>query len=188
MRELESDEPSRERSNLLCRKVYDRIKRDRFYYALEPASARKSVQRIRSPNEIDALNCATCLDLACLFASMLESAHQPPVIVVTDSQAGAHALGGYKTPDAPYWAANPTLGDLRGAVRRGELVVFETTGAVEARGRTVAAETEEERREGGGMLDYRTAKEAANRLLHLNELELRHFIDVEEVRKQRNNI
>ena len=75
------------------------------------------------------------------------------------------------------WDGAPSLGALRGAVRRGELVLFETTGAVEVRGRTVAAETEAERKEGSDMLDYRTAKSAAARLLD-GDIELQHFIDV----------
>ena len=80
------------------------------------------------------------------------------------------------------WDDAPSLGALRGAVRRGELVLFETTGAVEVRGRTVAAETEAERKEGSDMLDYRTAKSAAARLLE-SDIELQHFIDVRRMRQ-----
>jgi len=81
------------------------------------------------------------------------------------------------------WEGVPSLGTLRGAVRRGELVLFEATGAVEVRGRTVAAETEAERREGNDMLDYRTAKGAAARLLD-SDIELQHFIDVRRMRQR----
>jgi hypothetical protein len=69
-------------------------------------------------------------------------------------------------------------------LRRGELVLFETTGAVEAREGTVAAETEMERREGGYMLDYQTAKNAGIRLMHDN-IELQHFVDVRQLRQLR---
>jgi hypothetical protein len=55
---------------------------------------------------------------------------------------------------------------------------------VEVRGGTVAAETETERKEGGDMLDYRTAKNAAARLLLENDIELQHFIDVRQLRQR----
>jgi hypothetical protein len=70
-------------------------------------------------------------------------------------------------------------------VNRGEIVLFETTGAAEVRGRTVAAETENERKEGGNMLDYRTAKSAAGRLILQNDLELQHYIDVRQLRQRK---
>jgi hypothetical protein len=185
MRDVSLGDPSRVQSDQVCRSLYDRIKKDRFYYTFEPATSRTSVQRIRPPNEIDALNCGTCLDFACMFASMLEAAHEQPVLVVTRSQLGAHAVAGYLAPDAIAWDQPPTLGDLRGAVNRGEIVLFETTGAAEVRGRTVAAETENERKEGGNMLDYRTAKSAAGRLILQNDLELQHYIDVRQLRQRK---
>ena len=165
MRGIDPAEPSRTHSDQICRGLYDRIRRDRFYYTVEPVTSQPAIQRIRSPSEIDALNCGTCLDFACLFASLLEAAHEQPVIVVTRCARGAHAMTGYLTPDAVTWAEPPRLGDIRAALKRGELVLFETTGAVEVRGRPVAAETEAERKEGGDMLDYRTAKDAAIRLV-----------------------
>lgn len=184
MSEIGSPETSRIHSDLICRSLYDRIKRDRFYYTFEPVTSQPVVQRIRPPAEIDALNCGTCLDFACLFGSLLEAAHEQPVIVVTRSSRGAHAVTGYLSPDAVTWDAPPRIGDIRAALKRGELVLFETTGAVEVRGRTVAAETEAERREGGDMLDYRTAKEAANRLILDTGIELQHFVDVRQLRRR----
>jgi hypothetical protein len=184
LRGLESHEPNRTHSDQVCRELYDRIKKDRFYYTFEPAMSQPVVQRIRPPNEIDALNCGTCLDFACMFASLLEAAHERPVVAVTRSVRGAHAVTGYLAPDAVTWDEPPSLGDLRGALRRGEVMLFETTGAVEVRGGTVAAETETERKEGGDMLDYRTAKNAAARLLFENDIELQHFIDVRQLRQR----
>jgi hypothetical protein len=87
------------------------------------------------------------------------------------------------TPDAVFSESAMTLGDLRAAVSRGEVVVFETTGAVEARGRVVGAETMNERKEGNNMLDYRAAKNAAKRLLMENDIELKHFVDVQQARR-----
>ena len=177
---------SRTHTDEICRGLYDRIKKDRFYYTFEPALSQPVAQKIRPPNEIDALNCGTCLDFACMFASLLEAAHEQPIVVVTRSDRGAHALTGYLAPDHVAWDDAPTLGDVRGALRRGEVVLFETTGAVEVRGRTVAAETEMERLESNNMLDYRTAKIAAERLLFSDGIEIQYFIDVLQLRHRRN--
>ena len=184
MGEIGRADASRTRSDQVCRGLYDRIKRDRFYYTFEPVISQPGVQRIRSPTEIGSSKCGTCLDFACLFASLLEAAHEQSVILVIRSSHGAHALTGYLTPDAVTWEASPQVGDIRAALRRGELVLFETTGAVEAREGTVAAETEMERREGGYMLDYQTAKNAGIRLMHDN-IELQHFVDVRQLRQLR---
>jgi hypothetical protein len=54
---------------------------------------------------------------------------------------------------------------------------------VEARGRVVGAETMNERKEGNNMLDYRAAKNAAKRLLMENDIELKHFVDVQQARR-----
>lgn len=183
MREVQSAERSRTHSDRVCRALYDRIKRDRFYYTFEPVISHPTVQRIRTPTEIDALNCGTCLDFACLFAALLEAAHEQPVVLVVDSKYGAHAVTGYLAPDAVTWDEPPRLGDLRAALNRGELILFETTGAVEVRGRTVAAETDAERKEGGDMLDYRTAKNAAARLIADSDIRIRHCVDVRQFRR-----
>jgi hypothetical protein len=183
MRGIDDADPSRTRSDQVCRSLYDRIRRDRFYYTFEPVTSQPLVQRIRTPTEIDALNCGTCLDFACLFASLLESAHEQPVILVTRSAQGAHAVTGYLAPDAVTVDGPARMGDVRAALKRGELVLFETTGAVEVRGRTVGAETEAERKEGGDTLDYRTAKNAATRLILETDIDLQHFVDVHQLRQ-----
>ena len=97
-------------------------------------------------------------------------------------------MAGYVAPDAVFSESPMTLGDLRAAVSRGEIVVFEATGAVEARGQVVGAETMNERKEGKNMLDYITAKSAAKRLVIENAVELRHFVDVQQVRRGVNPI
>lgn len=181
-RMLPASEPGRVRSDSVCRGLYDRISKDRFYYAFEPVLRDPRAQRIRSPREIDAINCGTCIDFACLFASLLEAAHERPVLVVVDTARGAHALAGYVTPDAVR-LPQITLGELRGSLKRGEIVLFETTGAVTAH-KTVAAETEAERQEGDRLLDYRTAKNAGERLLFEPGIELRHFVDVAQARRR----
>ncbi len=185
MREVESSERSRTQSDRVCRAIYDRIKQDRFYYTFEPVISRPTVQKIRTPLELGASYCGTCLDFACLFAALLEAARERPVVVVVHTPAGAHAVTGYLAPDAVTWDGTPRMGDLRAALNRGELILFETTGAVEVREGTVAAETQAERKEGGLMLDYQTAKAAARRVLTDSTTELRHVVDVRRVREGR---
>jgi hypothetical protein len=186
MRGITPSPPNRIHSDQICRGLYDRIKRDHFYYTREPVT-RRPIQRIRSPIEIDALNCGTCLDFACLFASLLEAAHEQPVIVVVQFALGAHAVTGYLAPDAVTWDGPPRIGDIRAALRSGELVLFETTGAVEVRGGTVGAETEADRKEGSDMLDYKTAKTAARELMEDPRwrVELQHWVDVRQLRQLR---
>ena len=185
-RMLASTATGRVQSDTICRELYDRVLKDHFYYTFEPVLAQPNVQKIRTPRDIDALNCGTCIDFACLFASLLEAAHERPVVVVAGAANSVHAIAGYLTHDAIPAAQPMSLGDVRGAVNRGELVLFETTGAVEARGRTVGAETEAERQESGSVLDYRTAKLAAQRFLFRSDIELKHFIDVQQARQLRN--
>ena len=187
MRMLDIPKGSRESSDAVCRLIYDRIKQDRFYYTFEPVLSDPTMQKIRRPQQIGTDSSGTCIDLACFFASMLEAAHENPVLIVIGIGRFRHAVAGYFTPDAIKWTSTIHLGDVRLAIRRGELVVFEATGAVEAiQSVVVAAETELERKEGGRMLDYQTAKQAATRLLTTtNDVELIHFIDVSAERRAR---
>jgi hypothetical protein len=180
---ITTTEASRIQSDAVCRGLYDRVRREAFYYTFEPVLVQTNVQKIRTPAEISALNCGTCIDFACLFASLLECAHERPVIIVVGTTRGAHAITAYVTHDAILGEDPLSLGDVRGAVNRGEIVPFETTGAVEARGRQVGAETETEREEGANMLDYQTAKNAAKRLLLQNDIELKHCVDVQKIRR-----
>jgi len=186
MRTREDLGKSRVASDALCREIYNRIKLERFYYNFEPVLSDPKVQKIRSPEELGTVKSGTCVDLACFFASMLEAAHERPVLIVVGRGAFRHALAGYFTPDAVAGPSRTGLGDIRGSIRRGELVIFEATGAVEAiQQPVVAAETAAERKEGGRMLDYQTAKTAANRLLSEPEIELIQFVDVCETRRAR---
>jgi hypothetical protein len=183
---LASTETGRGQSDTVCRALYDRIKKDHFYYTFEPVLSKPHVQNIRKPKDIATLNCGTCIDFACFFASLLEAAHERPVVIVAKTGQGAHALAGYLTLDAVLGPSPTTLGDLRGAINRGEIVVFETTGAAEVRNRTVGVETKAERKEGNNQLDYQTAKNAGKRFLIQDDLELIHFVDVQQTRQDLN--
>ena len=182
--EVRTGERSRVQSDNVCRGLYDLVKRRGYYYSFEPFSLSTVGQKVRSPLEIDTANSATCLDLVCLFAALLEAARQRPVVLIIRANRGDHAVAGYWAPDAVTWNSQPTLDDLRGALVRRELVLFETTGAVEKRGEPVAAETKAERRKGRDMLDYSTAKDAAERLFRREPVEIRHFLDVKKLRRR----
>jgi hypothetical protein len=186
MRMLANTGTSRLDCDTVCRALYDRIKQEDFYYTFEDVLGDPNSQKIKTPQGIASANGGTCIDLACFFASLLEAAHERPVLIVMDTARGAHALAGYKAPDAVEGPAPMILGDLRGSITRGEIVVLEATGAVAARMHpTVAAETEAERKEGNEKLDYQTAKKAAERLMRQDDVRLRHFIDVEQIRRIR---
>ena len=169
---------SRESSMEICRSLYGSLQRLRIGYEEEPKTGSIEIQVIRTPTQIEAHKTATCLDLACLFASLLEAAGQNPVVVVLDGPGFGHALAGYRTLDEPSWP-NPKLGDLLRAVKLGDAVLFESTGAVEA-DRPVGAETEHERE--GKLLDFMDAKTAAVRMIEKSEIQLRCLADIRSLR------
>lgn len=175
--------PTRKKSMLICRTLYDGIKsRDDFVYDLEPQSMISSKQPIRTARDLDANNSATCIDLACLFASLLESSYQRSVIVVIEGSNIAHALVGYWAPDEPkHSSLSIDMGSIRGAVRRGDLVLFEATGVAQSE-RSVGGETDQERKLGNGRLDFTTSKKSASALLDRSEISLRYLVDVNSLR------
>ncbi|HWM91924.1 MAG TPA: hypothetical protein VN493_14255 [Thermoanaerobaculia bacterium] len=169
----------REGSMEVCGLLYDGIRRHRFGYESEERTGNVSVQRIRSPKQIVAHKTATCIDVACLFASLLEASGQNPLIVVVEGPGFAHALAGYRVRGEPTWD-NRGIGDLRGALARRDAVLFEATGAVEA-DEPVGAEIAGERR--GKLLDFLDAIAAATRMLARPDVNLKHFIDVRTLRE-----
>ncbi|MCZ6821170.1 MAG: hypothetical protein O7G31_17010 [Calditrichaeota bacterium] len=176
-------DPSRKKSMEICRHLYDGLrKREDFVYDLEPQSMMVAQQPIRRAPDLDVNNSATCIDLACLFASLLEAAYQRSVIVVLDGPGYAHALAGYWAPDEPQGHQQLDLGTVRGAVRRGDLVVFEATGVAHSE-KPVAGETEEQRRlTDNRKLDFSTAKKAAKNFLDHSKIELRFLVDINALR------
>jgi hypothetical protein len=170
----------REGSMELCHLLYDGVRRHRFGYETEQRTGIVGTQRIRTPKQITAHKTATCIDVACLFASLLEAAGQNPLIVVLEGPAFAHALVGYRVLGEPVWDTG-TIGDLRGAHARRDAVLFEATGAIEADA-PVGAETAEERR--GKLLDFMDATTAAARMLASSDVALKHFVDVRALRER----
>lgn len=176
--------PRRSKSMAICRQLYDTVKkRDDFVYDLAPQTKKTDHQPIRTAKDLDASNSATCIDLACLFSSLLEASHQRSVIAVFEGDDFAHALVGYWAPDEP---THPPLtldiGAIRGAARRGDLVLFEATGVAQSENR-VGAEVDEDRKIGNGRLDFETAKSAALNFIDLSDVRLRFLVDINTVRK-----
>lgn len=163
----------------ICRLLYDGIRRHRFGYEIEPTTGDSEQQQIRTPSLIDTHHTATCLDLACLFAALLEDAKQRALIAILRGTNYRHALAGYIAPTEPLWK-DPTIGTLRSAVRSGDAVLFETTGAVEAE-RAIGAESPSDRIE--KLLDFSTAKTAATTMISREDIRLEYLLDVQSARQ-----
>jgi hypothetical protein len=92
---------SREDTGAICRLVYEGIRRYRFCYEFEPYSPEPGLQVVRTPAQMEMHRTASCLDLACLFAGILEAAGQAPVVIVLDGPSYAHAMVGVRMPGEP---------------------------------------------------------------------------------------
>lgn len=160
----------------ICTLLYRFIRTQHFAYEHEPPTLAAARQAIRTADDIWNDNAATCLDLACLFASLLKAAGLNPVIVILARPNFAHALVGYKAPAAARWHSRPDIGDLRGAVVLNDIVLFEPTGVAEHE-KPVAGELEQERRDGNRTLEFDTAKNAAERLMN-SQIELRFVLEM----------
>jgi hypothetical protein len=167
---------SRKDAYEVCNLLYNEFRRFHFAYEIEPQMLANGKQAIRSASEIRRDNAATCLDLACFFSSLLKAANREPVIILLGRRRSAHALVGYRAPAGLLWDGQPEINDLRAAVKVEDIVIFEPTGAVES-DTPVGAETEQERRTGGKMLDFETAVRAAKRLI-ASDVELRYFVSI----------
>ena len=95
---------SREATMQICRLSYEGIRRHRFGFEFEPLSPQPDVQVIRTPAQIETHRTANCLDIACLFAGILEAVSQAALVVIIDGPGYAHALVGARVPGEPMWA------------------------------------------------------------------------------------
>lgn len=168
----------REKSMDVCRLIYNGISRFRCPYEIEQQTDVPGTQSIRTPTQFMVHRAATCLDLACLFASLLEAAGQNPIIAVFERLQSAHALVGYRLRDAPVFGY-ATIGDLKNAIAQGDAVLFEPTGAVESDS-PVGAETPGERYD--KLIIWVDACEAGKRMVIQPDVRLKHFIDIREQR------
>ena len=164
----------RESSLEIFRLLYDGIMRHRFGYEVELQSGTPGYQAIRTPTQIEIHKTATCLDIACFFAALLELLLQEPLVVILEGPDFSHALVGYRGRDEPRWD-NPDLGDLRRAVTLGDALFIEATGCLEA-SVPVGAETAPERQ--NKLLTFTDAKIAAERMFSREDVKMIHLVDV----------
>jgi hypothetical protein len=162
----------------LCRFAYDAVKRLGMSYGLEHPTSWQGEQAIRTITQIETHRTATCIDVACLFASLLEAGHQNALVIILDEPGFAHALAGYRAPDEPAWN-NPSIGDLRRAASFGDAVIFEATGVLDA-DMPVGAETTWERRE--KTMVFSDAVLAGTRMLEREGVQVRGVLDVHALR------
>ncbi|MDC8014149.1 hypothetical protein [Tahibacter soli] len=168
---------SRTFSMLVCRTLYDGLKRHRFVYEIEPRTGHgPGVQQIRPPGLIEQSKAATCIDLACLFAAQIEAAGQNALVLVLEVRQSRHALVGFRALDEPALRSDCGIGELRGALQRGDIVLFEATGAVEA-----DDHGDEPRHD--KLLDFMAAKAAAERYMSQDPIRLIHTLDVASLRR-----
>jgi hypothetical protein len=158
----------------ICQLIYGFIRTLHFAYEHEPPTLVMGRQAIRTADDIWNDNAGTCLDFACLFASLLKSAGLSPVIVILIRPDLSHALVGYIVPGSAHLPSSPDLGGVRGSMALGEIVLFESTGAAEHES-AVGGELVEERRRGNRTLEFEIAKTAANRLI-ISQVELKYVL------------
>ena len=166
----------------LCGEAYQQIRSHNWLYDFEPGSPDYSRQRIRAPRDVHANQAGTCLDFACLFAALLENMQADPVVVhvlFTETSA-AHALAGCWTSNRSRGAPIRGLADLRKAVDKNEVVLFETTGAART-----SVSVAGENRCGAQTLSFEQAAGAARELLDRRDVKLGFLLDVLAARCQR---
>ena len=99
------------------------------YYAMPPRSFERYGQRIRTPAEVLTDGLGTCLDLACLFAAVLEQAGLHAGIVLQEEHAFTVC---WLQPSPVQPQSTLQAQDLRKALAAGLLLAVETTALVGA--------------------------------------------------------
>jgi hypothetical protein len=106
-------------------------------YDWEPANPGEVHQEVRLAGEVLRSGVATCLDLALLYAALLERAHMAPAVFLLDTGDGWHALGGFFNNDSH--AQTPVVltepGSIRQLIRSGDVLPIETTFLAAAKGK-----------------------------------------------------
>jgi hypothetical protein len=100
------------------------------HYDWEPATPGENDQEVRLAGKLLKDKVGTCLDLALLYAALLERAHSAPAVLVVDTGDVWHSIGAFFDRGA-HDATPLVLTDakaIRELVRRGALIPVETTG------------------------------------------------------------
>jgi hypothetical protein len=157
----------------LCRAAYERIKSHGWLYDFEPGSKDYSRQRVRAPVDMHANRVGTCLDFACLFGALLEQMQAGPAIARLTTVSSAHALAGCWQWNRPGRPLIRDRGFIQKAVQRGDLLLFEATGAARALS-SVAGEN----RNSHGFLTFDEARQAAAKLLERTDVKMDFLLDI----------
>ena len=115
---------SRKRVYEIVAAIFDAVRSRNLRYSHPPASFERNGQRVRFAEGIFESGLATCLDLALLFASLLEQAGLRPLVLLHEGHAYAGCWleeGGFAE------AAVDDLQSIRKRVELEALFVFETT-------------------------------------------------------------
>jgi hypothetical protein len=115
--------------------VYEAIRCDTdIRYDWEVANSGEPEQVVRLTGEVLERRVGTCLELALLYAAVLEQAHLSPAIVILDTGAGWHALAGYFVEPIANGSVVEDAVQIRQLVEAGNLVLIETAGFALRRG------------------------------------------------------
>lgn len=105
-------------------------------YEAPPANPEDARQEVRLARQVLSGGFATCLDLALLYAALLESANLAPAIVLVELKNAWHAMGGFFDRGSETKTAqvvmNPLL--IRQLIKNQLLILVETTGLSEING------------------------------------------------------
>ena len=104
--------------------IWTAICNERIAYALPPASFETRGQKVRGPARIAESRLGACLDLALLFASVLEQAGLHPLLVLERDHA---YVGTWLRDETFQTAVVDDIAALRKRIQLKELIVFETT-------------------------------------------------------------
>jgi hypothetical protein len=99
-------------------------------YDYEPANPGEGRQEVRVAREVLADRVGTCLDLALMFAALLERGHLAPAVVLADPGGTWHAMAGYfRELDPSHHGVVITDGkEIRRLTEEGILTPVEVTG------------------------------------------------------------
>jgi len=106
-------------------------------YDYEPANPGEVYQEVRLAREVLESKIGTCLDLALLYAALLERAHLAPAIFFVDRNGEWHAIGGFfdNRLESSTMQVVSDIQLIAKMVNTGSLILVETTGLCPMKGK-----------------------------------------------------
>jgi len=159
---------ARDRVKMIARTLYEGLRSRAIRYDLEPRSYGADWQLVRFHHDVLEKQRGTCIDLAVLFAALLESVHLNPVMFLVSMPPGPqvplerewHALVGCWKNGHIFPHAVLGAGELRSALK--DLVVLDTGGVVADTDKTQSFD--ESLRSGRETLEWALARKDGYRL------------------------